>query len=66
MTVALVLSRLALGMSVVALGLTLIAQRLGKSHGLMKRKAVTTLAAVGLGIALLGFGLGLVAGCDQL
>ena len=66
MTVALVLSRLALGMSVVALSLTLAAQRLGKSQGLVRRRTVKALAAAGLGIALLGFGLGLVAGCDRL
>jgi MFS family permease len=65
LTVALAVSRAALGMALTALFLTLAASRPGRRPDLTRRRILMAFAALALGMALFALFFGLVPGCNR-
>jgi hypothetical protein len=65
-TVALAVSRVALGMALTALFLTMAASRIGRRPNLVRRWIVMAVATLALGMGLFALFFGLVTGCDRL
>lgn len=66
MTVTLAISRVALGMALTALFLTMAAVRIGQRQNPVRRWILMAVATLALGMALFALFFGLVSGCDRL